>query len=553
MKLPVKTVLICVLTLLIGAAGLQGWSAISRLAAVNADMREMATNWLPRVRTISEVKYSLTRIRVIDLRMRDETPQLRAARDRFVADTERALKAYSGMISGPQERALLDQIVAGQRAYLDVSDKIIAATRAGRHDEATSLYVGSVQAFDTLMKAADAALDLNVKGSDAQYANSIETYNSARFQTFALLGLAALIGLGAGAFVIAGVTAPLSRLTRAMQAVAGGALETEIPHATAKNEIGEMARALEVFRASLAETERLRLAQAENEKRAAAALVAERNAIADDFQAKLGALAESFAQSSAEVQESANNLSATAEETSRQAQAVSGAAEEASANVQTVAASTEELAASVQEIASKVAESADVANLAAEEAARTETDIRALSEAAEKIGQVVDLISTIASQTNLLALNATIEAARAGEAGRGFAVVASEVKQLASQTANATTEIGTKVTEIQSATQRTVDSIEKIVSTIASIRQISTSVAGSVEQQGAATQEIATNTQRAAQGTEAVTDNINGVGRAAEMTGAASTQLMGLSQGLTVKAGELKTEVATFVRSLRAG
>jgi methyl-accepting chemotaxis protein len=179
--------------------------------------------------------------------------------------------------------------------------------------------------------------------------------------------------------------------------------------------------------------------------------------------------------------------------------------------------------------------------------------VKALSEAATKIGEVVDLINNIAGQTNLLALNATIEAARAGEAGRGFAVVASEVKQLAAQTARATEEIGSKINEIQSATNRTVGSIDKIVGTVAQIQQISTVIASAIEEQGAATGEISSNTQLAARGTEDVTNNINGVGRAAEMTGSASTQLMGLAGNLNTQAADLQKEVTEFVKQLRAG
>ncbi|MGL4286624.1 MAG: methyl-accepting chemotaxis protein [Phreatobacter sp.] len=557
MKVPVKLVLIATLLLMIGVSAIQGWSAVSKLAAVNSDVKEMATNWLPSVRTLGVFKYQVARVRVAELRLaslRDgaQMAELEKFRDRMISDIAGTLKLYETMLADATERQLYEQIKATWARYKTNSDKVVEAARRGQADEVAKLYGEAVQLFDQVVAAADKSLEFNATGSDTQYAQSIATYDSARFQTLMLLGLGIVVGIGAAGFVLVGVTRPLGKLTGAMQSVAGGNLDTEIPNATTQNEIGDMARALQVFRDGLAETERLRQEQVENEKRAAQRLVVERNAIADSFQAKLGALAEGFSQSSSELEDSAKNLAATAEETSRQATAVSGAAERASLNVQTVAVSTEEMAASVQEIASKVNQSADIANTAADEAARTENDIRALSDAAEKIGQVIELINTIAGQTNLLALNATIEAARAGEAGKGFAVVASEVKQLAAQTARATSEISSKIMEIQQATARTVGSIEKIVGTIASIRSISTSVAGSVEEQGAATQEIASNTQRAAQGTEAVTGNINGVGRAAEMTGAASTQLMGLSSNLTEKAAELKSEVADFVKSLRA-
>jgi methyl-accepting chemotaxis protein len=349
------------------------------------------------------------------------------------------------------------------------------------------------------------------------------------------------------------IVAPIRALIATMESMAKGQLDISVPGEDRKDELGAMAKSVEVFRQGLAATEQMRLDQAETEKRNAEKLIAERNAIADDFERTMGTLAESFVTSSNEVQGAAQNLSATAEETSRQAQTVAEAAEESSSNVQTVASATEEMAASVREIAGKVNQAAQIANQAAQEASSTRNDIAELSHSAESIGQVIELISSIAGQTNLLALNATIEAARAGEAGKGFAVVAAEVKQLAAQTAKATEEIGTRIGEIQQATSRTVNSIGSISNTVEQIREISNMVAAAVEEQGAATQEIASNTSRAAQGSEAVTTNISGVGHAAEMTGAASTQLMGLSGTLSSQADTLQTEVKTFVRNLRAG
>ncbi|OYW39643.1 MAG: hypothetical protein B7Z45_04515 [Azorhizobium sp. 12-66-6] len=304
---------------------------------------------------------------------------------------------------------------------------------------------------------------------------------------------------------------------------------------------------------AVAEGERLREEAKLQELRSAERLKTERDQIADSFERSMGALADAFAHSSSEVSSAARNLSATAEETSRQARAAGGAAGQASNNVQTVAASTEEMTASIREIAQQVTHAAKIAVTASEETQRTQNEIIDLSQAAAKIGEVVDLITNIASQTNLLALNATIEAARAGEMGKGFAVVAQEVKQLAAQTAKATDEIASKVSEIQGATQRTVGSIDKIVGTISDIRQATSTIASAIEEQGAATQEIATNTQHAAHGTGTVNDNIVGVGRAAEMTGAASTQLMTLSEALSGQASDLQTQVQTFVATLRAG
>ncbi|MDR3372106.1 MAG: HAMP domain-containing methyl-accepting chemotaxis protein [Ancalomicrobiaceae bacterium] len=363
----------------------------------------------------------------------------------------------------------------------------------------------------------------------------------------------ALVLVGAILVTLFGITRPIGLAVTQMANISNGDLHVDVAGTARKDEVGAIARTLETFRLGLVEAERARSEAAAQELRNAEAIRDQRLQIADEFQQKMGSLADTFAGSSAEVSEAARNLAATAEETSRQALAVSGAAEEASANVQTVAASTEEMSASIREISVQVTRSTEIADVAAREAGRTEADVRALSDAAAKIGEVVELINTIAGQTNLLALNATIEAARAGEAGKGFAVVASEVKQLAAQTAKATDEIGSKITEIQQATSRTVVSIDRIVGTVSDIQKISSAIAAAIEQQGAATGEIASNTQRAARGTEAVSDNITGVGRAAEMTGAASTQLIGLSGTLSDQAASLQREVGAFVKMLRTG
>ncbi len=274
--------------------------------------------------------------------------------------------------------------------------------------------------------------------------------------------------------------------------------------------------------------------------------------MAIDFQGKVGQLVGVLSESSKALESTAQSMAATADVTTSQASTVAAAAEEASASVQTVAASAEELTSSIGEISRQVTQSAQITGKAVQEARRTDTIVRALSEGADKIGQVVDLITNIAGQTNLLALNATIEAARAGEAGRGFAVVASEVKSLAQQTARATEEIGAQIAQVQSATNDAVEAIKGITGTIEEVSGIAATIAAAVEEQGAATAEIARNVQQVSVSTQEVTSNITGVSQAAQDASVAVSHVLGNANDVSNQASRLNTEVENFVASIRA-
>ena len=354
------------------------------------------------------------------------------------------------------------------------------------------------------------------------------------------------------AFIIGrGVSGPLGRMTGAMRRLADGDLETEVPAVGRRDEIGEMAGAVQVFKENALENVRLEAAQAEAAARAEVEKRDTMNRMADEFEATVGDVVDKVSTASEGMQTTAASMASTAEETSQQSLAVTAAAEETSTNVQTVAAATEELSSSITEIGRQVAQSAVVAANAVTEAQRGNQKVQGLAQAANKIGEVVALITDIAEQTNLLALNATIEAARAGDAGKGFAVVASEVKNLANQTAKATEEIGAQIGGIQAATEEAVEAIESVGKTIGTMDEIATTIASAVEEQAAATQEIARNVEQAAAGTQDVSANITGVTQAANDTGTASGEVLRSAGELSEQSVLLRREVDSFVAKVR--
>jgi methyl-accepting chemotaxis protein len=340
--------------------------------------------------------------------------------------------------------------------------------------------------------------------------------------------------------------------TAAMQRLAEGDLTIAVPGAERRDEIGSLGRALQVFKDNGIEMNRMAAAQDENKRQAEAERKAALLKMADLFEANVQSLVDQVSTAASDMETTAGSLSQTAQRATDRAVIVATASEQASANVQTVATAAEELSSSINEITRQVAQSTAIADRALTQARQTDATVQSLATTAEKIGAVVKLISDIAGQTNLLALNATIEAARAGEAGRGFAVVASEVKNLATQTAHATTEIGEQIGQIQAASRNAVGAIHTIGSTIAELNEISTAIAAAVEEQGAATNEIARNIQEAASGTQKVSNNIEGVTAAAGAAGHGAGQVLSAAGGLSRQSVQLSDEVRRFLGSVRA-
>ena len=466
-------------------------------------------------------------------------------RDQFLASAEDFAKvAAAADLPDALKHDLADKLAAYRKDFVAWTDGTAASAKAQR--AMSDSYAAIEPQIEDLQKSIEEVRER------ADAANESSRSATELRMEVAIVAVA-LIALILAFLIGRAVARPLAAMTRAMGELADGNFDIVLPGLGRRDEVGEMAQAVETFKVKAVEKAR-RDAELEEEKARAAA--AERKAavrrLADQFEAAIGDIVKAVSSAATELEASAGSLSRTAETTQELSLKVSAASEEASTNVQSVASATEEMATSVIEISRQVQESSRIAQQAVDEAQQTDTRIGELSHAAGRIGDVVKLITAIAEQTNLLALNATIEAARAGEAGRGFAVVAQEVKVLAGQTAKATDEIGAQIGGMQTATQDSVVSIKAIGGTIGRMAEIASTIAASVEEQGAATQEIARNVQHAAAGTTLVASNITDVNRGASETGSASTQVLGAARSLADESNRLKVEVDGFLATVRA-
>jgi methyl-accepting chemotaxis protein len=481
--------------------------------------------------------------------------RLEAKRDVQTATT--LDEEFNALVSSLKVLRELAQAPARRASVNEIAQAIDTYVQAARRKQQLLLSMEKLSS-EKLDPTGDKISELtaNVRASMATRQKQLEpqvvaTISKSELTSTVLGVLAVVLGVVVSWLVARSITGPVGALTGTMRRLADGDLEVGVPFAGDRDEMGEMARAVEVFKTNGLERRRLEAEQAaQREARERRALRLEQ--LMNSFDNQVQSLVGQLGAASTQMRASAQSMSALSEQTESQSITVAGAAEQASANVQAVASATEELSASLEEITRRVAESAAVTREAYDKATETNRTVASLSEAAGRIGTVVQLIQDIAGQTNLLALNATIEAARAGEAGKGFAVVASEVKTLATQTARATEEIGGQVQQVQAATRDAVAAIQGITSTISRVNEIAAAIAAAIEEQGAATQEIARNVQQAAVGTHDVSSTIVCVRAAAGETGAAATQVLGAASNVQAQSNQLTGVVSSFLEDVKA-
>jgi methyl-accepting chemotaxis protein len=557
-KFSIRLKIISVIVFMLVAMSGLGLMAVRSMQSINAHTVEIATNWLPSVRLLGALRadinvYRLTlRAHVMAL-----SAEAKANADKRMAGTldnvKKDIRTYQPLISDPGERRLHESWLKAWDNYTAAADKVLEISRksVGRlPDDVDGLFkdtgVTSAASEELLLKA----IEYNDKGAEVATREAAEGYSSAFWVVLSIIVAAVIAGTGVGLYLVQDVSAGIASIIKPMQALGSGNLSAEVMHRGEPTEIGAMADTLQVFKEAL-------IAKRAADEAAAhdADAKLERGRKVDNitrkFEATIGEIVNTVSSASTQLESSAGTLTSTASRSQEISTTVAAASEEASTNVQSVASATEELSSSITEISRQVQESARMASEAVTQARQTNDRVGELSKAAARIGDVVELINSIAGQTNLLALNATIEAARAGEAGRGFAVVASEVKALAEQTSRATGEIGQQISGIQAATQESVGAIRDISGTIEKLSEISAAIAAAVEEQGAATQEISRNVQQAAHGTQQVSANVVDVQHGAAATGSASSHVLSAAQSLASDSDRLKREVATFLESVR--
>jgi methyl-accepting chemotaxis protein len=533
--------------------------AFINFADQDASVRTLDAAVFERLRLAMEARDSVTLFQtgLSDFTSRavneqDDAGHQRIAKDLLhqadtVTATVQKLAEHSGNRASDAD---LDEIAKAVRAYTESAVPVIDMGKS--NTSYAVMFMGDVTAqFIRLRKLLQDYVNLRERERQAVVAELLAGMSTARRNFLLLLAGAAALSGTAAFFIVRLIARPVAALTRVMGGLAAGSTQVEIPGCDQRDELGAMARAVQVFKEAMAEAARLNAERDMNSERALRR-TEHLSMLIRSFDEKVTAILSSVSAAGVKMQTAAETMTRVADGTSRQTDSCASSAQQASSNVQAVAAATEELSVSVGEMGRQVAQSTTITGRAVEEAVSTNDTVGGLAEAARKIGEIVDLISSIAAQTNLLALNATIEAARAGEAGRGFAVVASEVKSLAHQTTMATEQISAKISEMQGATNNVVAAIGGIGTTIREVSHISAAIAAGIEEQAVATKEIAHNVQSAAKGTSEVSAVIDNIAKATATTGSSAGQVLDAASQLSRESEALRNEVDRFLDAVKA-
>ena len=560
--------------LLILVLGLGGIS-LFQLGSLQANVRDMGDNWLIATRYLGEMKFYQTAARAnagTNL-VRAKTPAemdsalklIMEARARY----DEAARKYEDTITGPEEKALYETSTKALAAYWLKIDTVIEMARDGQAFFAGDRLAQARTEFNQWVEAIDKDIEFNNDGAAEAMKSADRTYKAALLGVLIVAILSLAVGIGSFLMIMRTVSDPINAMSKIMERIAANDLTADIPGLGRKDEIGDMANAVRVFKDNAfakieadkaqadaaAARERMRLemdAKERSEREEQLRRTAVIESLVKKFDADSQHALDDLDRAAHEMARVGGGLTNIVAQSSQASTAVANAAELASVNVQTVSSATEQMVASIREISNQVAYSASSTSDAVSTSDKASNEIGDLAKAAERIGQIVSLISDVASKTDLLALNATIEAARAGDAGKGFAVVASEVKQLAAQTAKATNEIGGQIREIQEATNRAVGTIRNVAQTISTVNQTVTTIAAAVEEQAAAAAEISRNTQEASSGALQVTNKISEVATMAQKSGDAAKDVTHSSDTITKVAMSLKGDINRFLSEVRA-
>ncbi|WP_419730003.1 methyl-accepting chemotaxis protein [Lichenicola sp.] len=536
-------------------AGL-GATALQRLSSVDTTITDVAHNAMPSVFALSDMRAGFASYRGGTARflLDADDKSANSADVEGLRDLNAAYRAsealYAPMVDPGEETALYDAVKASADGYFQQAGQLQDMVAAGKLVEAKALFVSMRPVATKADTALRAILTFNTDEAGGAAAKASTICATGRLYVAGFIVFAIVTALLASLFLIRQIANPIGHMTQAMRQLVERNMTVEIPARGRTDEVGEMADCVQAFKDNMIVADRLS-AEKEIDGAARQKRADTLEMLVGQFETQVSGSVSILTSASAGMEATARSMASSTSQTDSQATAVARAAEESALGVQTVAAASEQLASSIFEINRQVATSAALTGKVVSSVRRTDDTVRALAESTGRIGQVVELINSIASQTNLLALNATIEAARAGDAGKGFAVVASEVKNLAQQTSKATTEIGGQIAQVQAATDSAVEAIKAIAVMIEEVGVITTSIAAAVEEQGAATAEIARNVQQTAISTRTVTTNIAGVSQAVNDAGGSASKVVSAAGDLFRQAETLSGEVNSFIAKVR--